>query len=150
MCVKCWSHSGLTGSVFAEGSQLKMSDSCLVRHSELAWTNIGRESDGVTEDAVQQSLALRPPHHLASFLRLAPSCTKGITNSGLSTLVFLVLEGELSVVINNTLLTVRKGDNFYVPPETTYSLINLSEQRAELYLVQYKYVEIKNKQSNEL
>ena len=59
-------------------------------------------------------------------------------------------EGELSVVINNTLLTVRRGDNFYVPPETTYSLINLSEQRAELYLVQYKYVEIKNKQNNEL
>ena len=42
-----------------------MSESCLVRHSELAWTNIGHESDGVTEDAVQQSLALRPPHHIA-------------------------------------------------------------------------------------
>ena len=95
---------------------------------------------------MQQSLALRPPHHLASFLRLAPGCTNGVTNSGLSTLVFLVLEGELNVVINNRLLAVRKGDNSYVPPEMTYSLSNLSEERAELYLVQYKYVEIKNKQ----
>ena len=123
-----------------------MIESCLSRHTGLTWTNIGRETDGVSEEAVQQSLALRPPHHLASFIRLEPHSSKGITNTGLSTLIFLLLEGELSVVINNSLHAVRKGDNFYVPPETTYTLINLSEERGELFLVQYRYLDIKNKQ----
>ena len=127
-----------------------MSGSCLSLQTDRDWTNIGRDSDGVAEEDVQQSPALRPPHHLTSFIRLAPRSNKGITNTGLSTLVFLVLEGEMNVVINSSLLTVRKGDNFYVPPETTYTIINFSEERAELYLVQYKYVDIKNKLTNEL
>ena len=119
---------------------------CWLRETERDWTNIGRDSDGMAEVDVQQSLALRPPHHITSYIRLEPNSNKGITNTGLSTLIFLVLEGEVSVVINNSLLAVRKGDNFYVPPETTYTLINLSEERGELFLVQYKYLDIKNKQ----
>ena len=124
----------------------EMTESWVSRHTELDWTNIGRESEGVAGEAVQQSLALRPPLHLASFIRLAPLSNKGITNTGLNTLIFLVLEGEINVVINNSLFTVVRGDTFYVPQETTYTLINLSQERAELYLVQYKYVDIKNKQ----
>ena len=126
-----------------------MNASSLSRHNDLDWSNIGRDSDGMLGDAVQQSLALRPPHHITSYIRLEPNSNKGITNTGLCTLVFLVLEGEVNVVINSTRLTVRKGDNFYVPAETTYSL-NLSEERVELYLVQFKYLDIKNKQTNEL
>ena len=128
---------------------LAMSESCVNLQTERDWTNIGRDSDGVAEEDVQQSPALRPPHHLTSFIRLAPRSNKGISNTGLSTLIFLVLEGEINVVISNSLLTVRKGDNFYVPAETTYSL-NLSEERVELYLVQYKYLDIKIKQTNEI
>ena len=127
-----------------------MSGSCVSLQTDRDWINIGRASDGVAEDAVQQSPALRPPHHLTSFIRVAPSSNKGISNTGLSTLIFVVLEGEVDVVINQSKLTVRKGDNFYVPPETTYTLINFSEERVELYLVQYKYVDIKNNQTNEL
>ena len=122
-----------------------MNASSLSRHNDLDWSNIGRDSDGMLGDAVQQSLALRPPHHITSYIRLEPNSNKGISNTGLCTLVFLVLEGEVNVVIDSTFLTVRKGDNFYVPAETTYSLMNLSEERVELYLVQYKYVDIKNK-----
>ena len=129
---------------------LAMSGSCLSLQTDRDWTNIGRDSDGVAEEDVQQSPALRPPHHLTSFIRLAPRSNKGISNTGLSTLIFLVLEGEINVVISNSLLTVRKGDNFYVPAETTYSLINFSEERVELYLVQYKYLDIKIKQTNEI
>ena len=118
---------------------------CWLRETERKWTSIGRDSDGMAEVYVQQSLALRPPYHITSYIRLEPNSNKGITNTGLCTLVFLVLEGEVNVVIDSTFLTVRKGDNFYVPAETTYSLMNLSEERVELYLVQYKYVDIKNK-----
>ena len=122
-----------------------MSGSCVSLQTDRDWINIGRDSDGVAEDAVQQSPALRPPHHLTSYIRLAPTSTKGISNTALSTLIFLLLEGELKVVINESILTVSKGDNFYVPPETTYTLTNFSEETVELYLVQYKYLDIKNK-----
>ena len=54
----------------------------------------------------------------------------------------MVLEGELNVVINNKLLVARKGDHFYVPPQNTFSLINMTEEKVELFLFQYKYVEI--------
>ena len=122
-----------------------MTTSRLKHHTDLNWTNIGRDSDGAAEDAVQQSLALRPPHHLTSFIRLAPSSNRGATNTGLSTLIFVVLEGEINVMINHILLTAVTGDNFYVPAETNYSLINQSETTVELFLVQYKYIGIQNK-----
>ena len=138
----------------AEGSRqpdsLTMRGRCWLRETERDWTNIGRDSDGMAEVDVQQSLALRPPHHITSYIRLAPRSNKGISNTVLCTLIFLVLEGEVNVVINSTLLTVRKGDNFYVPAETTYSILNLSEERVELYLVQYKYVDIMSKQTIKL
>ena len=124
----------------------EMNESYLSRHTDLSWTNIGRDSDGAAEDAVQQSLALRPPHHLTSFIRLAPSSNRGATNTGPSTLIFVVLEGEINVMINHILLTAVTGDNFYVPAETNYSLINQSETTVELFLVQYKYLRIQNKQ----
>ena len=56
-----------------------------------------------------------------------------------------MLEGEINFVIENSLLVAKKGDNFYVPPNTNFTLINLSEKTAELYLFQYKYTVKKNK-----
>ena len=56
-----------------------------------------------------------------------------------------MLEGEINFVIENRLLVAKKGDNFYVPPNTNFTLINLSEKTADLYLFQYKYTVKKNK-----
>ena len=66
--------------------------------TDAAWTNIGRLDNGVAPEMVQQRIALRPPLHVTSYMRLAPHSNKGITDSGLCSLVFLVLEEWLYIL----------------------------------------------------
>lgn len=53
--------------------------------------------------------------------------------------VFVVLEGEITVVIHNTNFNAKKGDSFYIPPKNYYNLINNKAREAELSLLQYQY-----------
>ena len=43
--------------------------------------------------------------------------------------VFVVLEGEVNVVIHNTQFTAKKGDSFYIPPKNYYNIINDDKAR---------------------
>ena len=111
---------------------------CVAPYSENNWLNIGRASEGVAADKVQYCQALRPPAHLASFVKLQAQSTKGITDTANNTLVFVVMQGEVTVVINASQFVASRGDTFYVPPNNTYNLLNMSHSLAELFLVQYK------------
>ena len=115
---------------------------CFRSYSDNVWTDIGRESEGVAPDTVQRCLALRPPHHLTYYLRLAPKTSKGITQTDANTLVFVVLEGLVTVVMDfmNVVNVISKGDTFYVPMNSSFNILNTSQQRAELYVFQYKYI----------
>ena len=53
--------------------------------------------------------------------------------------VFVVLEGEITVVIHTTEFVAKKGDSFYIPPKNYYNLINKTPKLAELSLLQYQY-----------
>ena len=67
-----------------EGSQQKGDISgYLRRYTDNVWTNIGRERDGVAPEDVQQSVALRPPDHVTSYVRLAGSSNKARRSSHL-------------------------------------------------------------------
>ena len=37
--------------------------------------------------------------------------------------VFVVLEGEISVVLHTTEFNAKKGDSFYIPPKNYYNLV---------------------------
>ena len=116
---------------------------CFRSYSDNVWTDIGRESEGVAADTVQRCLALRPPHHhLTYYLRLAPNTSKGITKTDANTLVFVVLEGLVTVVMDfmNVVNVISKGDTFYVPMNSSFNILNSSQERAELYVFQYKYI----------
>ena len=88
---------------------------CVAPYSANTWTHIGRAAEGVAPASVQYSQALRPPAHLASFIKLAGQTTKGVTNTAANTLVFVVMEGEVTVVINSSQFVASQGDTFYVP-----------------------------------
>ena len=115
---------------------------CFRSYSDNVWTDIGRESEGVAADTVQRCLALSPPHHLTYYLRLAPNTSKGITKTDANTLVYVVLEGQVTVVMDfiDAVNVISKGDTFYVPMNSSFNILNTSQQRAELYVFQYKYI----------
>merc|ERR1719361_3314907 len=98
-----------------------------------------QEKNGMAPDAVQYARALRPPYQLLSFLRIKGNCAKGMGCSNKNTMVFVVLEGEITVVIHTTQFTAKKGDSFYIPPKNYYNLINNKAREAELSLLQYQY-----------
>ena len=87
-------------------------------------------------DAVQYARALRPPYHLLSFLRylqqlqlyfsrwhfffgfrIKGHSTKGMSCTDKNTMVFVVLEGEITVILHTTQFNAKKGDSFYIPPK---------------------------------
>ena len=57
----------------------------------------------------------------------------------LSFQVFVVLEGEITVVLHTTQFNAKKGDSFYIPPKNYYNLINQNAREAELSLIQFQY-----------
>ena len=74
-----------------------------------------------------------------------------------NTMVFVVLEGEITVILHTTQFNAKKGDSFYIPPKVTtgskldsdftfriyfqnyYNLINQKAREAELSLIQFQY-----------
>lgn len=111
---------------------------CVAPYAERSWLGIGRQDNGVAPESVQYSQALRPPGHLTSFLKLTGRSTKGITNTANNTLICVVMEGEVTVMINSAQFLATRGDTFYVPANNTYNLINMGNIVAELFIVQYK------------
>ena len=91
-------------------------------------------------DAVQYARALRPPYHLLSFLRfvgfslvygvqlyllfyrIKGHSTKGMSCTDKNTMVFVVLEGEITVILHTTQFNAKKGESFYIPPKVQYYL----------------------------
>ncbi|TRY79414.1 hypothetical protein TCAL_02262 [Tigriopus californicus] len=112
---------------------------CFAPYDDHRWVNIGKERDGMAPDAVQYARALRPPYHLLSFLRIKGYSTKGMSCTDKNTMVFVVLEGEITVVLHTTQFNAKKGDSFYIPPKNYYNLINQKAREAELSLIQFQY-----------
>ena len=56
-----------------------------------------------------------------------------------NTMVFVVLEGEVTVTLHTTQFNAKKGDSFYIPPKNDYQLINQAGREVELSLVQFQY-----------
>ena len=107
---------------------------CVAPYRDNSWHNIGRTGEGV----VLYCQVLRPPAHHVSFIKLQGQGTKGITDTDSNTLVFVVTQGEVTVVINSEQFVASQGDTFYVPAHNTYNLLNMEENLAELFVVQYK------------
>ena len=117
---------------------------CVAPYKDNSWHNIGRTGDGLAADSVQYCQALRPPAHLASFIKLQGQNTKGITDTDSNTLVFVVTQGEVTVAINSSQFVASRGDMFYVPAHNTYNLLNMKENLAELFVVQYRSENVKS------
>lgn len=132
--ISCLSDVNAAGS-----SQREVVVECFAPYDDHRWVNIGKERNGNPADAVQYARALRPPYQLLSFLRIKGNCSKGMGCSNKNTMVFVVLEGEITVVIHTTSFTAKKGDSFYIPPKNYYNLINNKAREAELSLLQYQY-----------
>ena len=45
--------------------------------------------------------------------------TKGMSCTDKNTMVFVVLEGEITVILHTTQFNAKKGDSFYIPPKVT-------------------------------
>jgi len=112
---------------------------CFAPYDDHRWVNIGKERDQMAPDAVQYARALRPPYHLLSFLRIKGHSTKGMSCTDKNTMVFVVLEGEITVILHTTQFNAKKGDSFYIPPKNYYNLINQKAREAELSLIQFQY-----------
>merc|ERR1712032_1101954 len=93
---------------------------CFAPYDDHRWVNIGKERDQMAPDAVQYARALRPPYHLLSFLRIKGHSTKGMSCTDKNTMVFVVLEGEITVILHTT-------------------QFNAKTREAELSLIQFQY-----------
>jgi len=133
--ISCLSDANTAGG----SAQREVVVECFAPYDDHRWVNIGKEKNGMAPDAVQYARALRPPYQLLSFLRIKGNCAKGMGCSNKNTMVFVVLEGEITVVIHTTQFTAKKGDSFYIPPKNYYNLINNKAREAELSLLQYQY-----------
>ena len=66
---------------------------CVSPYDEEEWVNIGKEKKVMKPQDVQYAQALKPPYHLASFLKMAGNSTKGTSSTVKNTLVFAVMQG---------------------------------------------------------
>ena len=109
-------------------------------YKELAWMPIGREEEGVAAASVQHSQALRTPEnqHLTSFIKIGSNAIKGLTNSADNTMVYVVMKGELTAVLNGSQYVLTRGDTICIPPQNIYDFINMSQEEAELFSFQYR------------
>ena len=109
-----------------------------VRYKEATWIPIGREQEGVeAANSVTYSQGLRPPGHVTSFIKIESQASKGIADSAENATVFVVMRGEVTVVINSSQFMATRGDIVYVPPDNTFDIINTGQDEAELFNFQY-------------
>ena len=111
---------------------------CIAPYKEAAWIPIGREQEGAAANSVQYSQGLRPPGHVTAFIKIASQASKGITNSADNAMVFVVMRGEVTVVLNSSQFTATRGDTVYIPPHNTYNILNMGRDEAELFNFQYR------------
>ena len=111
---------------------------CVAPYKEATWTPIGREEEGMAAASVQYSQGLRPPGHLTSFIRLAGHVSKGITYTQDNSMVFVVMAGKVTVMLNTQQFVAARGDTFYIPPYNTYNILNMGREEAELFNFQYR------------
>ena len=111
---------------------------CIAPYKEASWIPIGREQEGAAANSVQYSQGLRPPGHVTAFIRIASQASKGITNSADNAMVYVVMRGEVTVVINSSQFTATRGDTVYIPPHNTYNILNMGRDEAELFNFQYR------------
>ena len=50
-------------------------------------------------------------------IRIKGHSTKGMSCTDKNTMVFVVLEGEITVILHTTQFNAKKGDSFYIPPK---------------------------------
>jgi len=112
---------------------------CFAPYDDHKWDNIGKLRDGMAPSAVQYARALRPAYHLLSFLRIQGNSIMGMSSTDKNIMVYMCLEGEVTVIVNTTKFSAKKGDSFYVLPKNKYNLVNEKALNAELSLVQYQY-----------
>ena len=74
-------------------------------------------------------------------MKLAGYSAKGVGATNKNTMVFMVMKGEVTVVLNMTQFVVYRGDSFFVPTHNTYKIINMKAEKVEMFLVQYKYAD---------
>ncbi len=53
--------------------------------------------------------------------------------------MFVVLKGDINVLLHKTDFHVNTGDSFYIPPKNYYNLINKTDTDTELCLIQFQY-----------
>merc|ERR1712117_865139 len=133
--ISCLSDANTAGG----SAQREVVVECFAPYDDHRWVNIGKEKNGMAPDAVQYARALRPPYQLLSFLRIKGHSTKGMSCTDKNTMVFVVLEGEITVILHTTQFNAKKGDSFYIPPKNYYNLINQKAREAELSLIQFQY-----------
>jgi hypothetical protein len=54
--------------------------------------------------------------------RIKGHSTKGMSCTDKNTMVFVVLEGEITVILHTTQFNAKKGDSFYIPPKVSFFL----------------------------
>ena len=107
-------------------------------YREATWVPIGREQEDVTPACVMYSQGLRLRDHVTSFFRIGRQASKGITNTADNSMVFVVMMGEVTVVLNTSQFLATRGDTIYIPPHSTYNLLNMGQDEAELFNFQYR------------
>ena len=123
-----------------DGKSREVIVECLAPCEDLQWFNVaGDKSANQEPGAVQYARALRPPFHLQSFLQMKGRSAKGFSCTGRNTMMFVVMEGEVTVTIHTTEFMARKGDSFYIPPKNSYNLVNSSAGECKLSIIQYQY-----------
>ena len=61
-------------------------------------------------DSVHYSQGLHPPGHVAAFFRIRGQASKGLTNSADRTMVFVMIRGEITVMIHSLQFMATRGD----------------------------------------
>ena len=111
---------------------------CLAPYKKAVWEPIGREQEGVEAASVQYSQGLNPPSHVAAFIRISSQASKGLTNSAANAMVFVVMRGEVTVVLNSSQFMATRGDTVYIPPHNSYNILNMGQEEAELFKFKYR------------
>ena len=110
-------------------------------YNELNWESLVRRPNQgirIPPDAVQHAVVLRPPFHIVSRLRIKGFYKKGLSHTTNNTMVFTMMEGEITVLLPTKDLKVGKGDSFLILPRTRYDIHNEAARDAEISLIQYR------------
>ena len=131
--------SSTTIQIFQNGEEVVVEAASLISvpENEVAFGRDGRKCK--VDDPVRFTKGISTPQHAMGTIIIGPGQDKSLSKMKTDTLCFFVVEGLVEITLESAVTTVPSRSYFYVPPQNSYNIKNVSQENsAFLFFSQIK------------